>query len=161
MKTEPPPSLETVLDLMLDAVCVVDADGCFVYVSAACESIFGYTQEEMIGRQMMELVAPEDRERTLLAAQQVMSGQPSLHFENRYIRRDGQRVDIMWSARWSEDDQLRVGVARDITRRKRSESLQEAVYAISEAAHNAADLPSLFEQVHQITSRLIPTPSFF
>ena len=95
MKTEPPPSLETVLDLMLDAVCVVDADGCFVYVSAACESIFGYTQEEMIGRQMMELVAPEDRERTLLAAQQVMSGQPSLHFENRYIRRDGQRVDIM------------------------------------------------------------------
>lgn len=161
MKTEPPSSLETVLDLMLDAVCVVDADGCFVYVSAACESIFGYTQEEMIGRQMMELVAPEDRERTLLAAQQVMSGQPSLHFENRYIRRDGQRVDIMWSARWSEDDQLRVGVARDITRRKRSESLQEAVYAISEAAHNAADLTSLFEQVHQITSRLIPTPSFF
>ena len=161
MKTESRPSLETVLDLMLDAVCVVDAEGHFVYVSAACESIFGYTQEEMIGRQMMELVAPEDRERTLLAAQQVMSGQPSLHFENRYIRRDGKRVDIMWSARWSEGDQLRVGVARDVTGRKRSESLQETVYAISEAAHNTADLTSLFEQVHQITGRLIPAPTCF
>lgn len=161
MKTENPPSLATVLDLMLDAVCVVDVKGRFVYVSAACERIFGYTQDEMIGRVMIDMVAPEDRERTLEAAKHVMSGQLSLHFENRYIRKDGQRVDIMWSARWSEGDQLRVGVARDITQRKHFESLQAAVYAISEAAHNTADLASLFEQIHLIVGSLIPAPSFF
>lgn len=161
MTTENPPSLATVLDLMLDAVCVVDATGHFVYVSAACERIFGYTQDEMIGRAMIDMVAPEDRERTLEAAKQVMSGQLSLHFENRYIRKDGQRVDIMWSARWSEDDQLRVGVARDITQRKHFESLQAAVYAISEAAHNTADLAALFEQIHLIIGSLIPAPNFF
>ncbi len=161
MKTETHPSLATVLDLMLDAVCVVDAAGRFVYVSAACESVFGYTPEEMLGRQMMELVAPEDRERTLQVASQVMAGQPSLHFENRYVRKDGTLVDIMWSARWSENDQLRVGVARDITRRKYSESRQAAVYAISEAAHTTADLAALFEQIHLIIGRLLPTPGFF
>ncbi len=161
MKTTSPPSLATVLDLMLDAVCVVDATGHFVYVSAACESVFGYTPQEMVGRQMMELVAPEDRERTLQVASQVMAGQPSLHFENRYVRKDGTLVDIMWSARWSESDQLRVGVARDITRRKYSESRQAAVYAISEAAHTAADLAALFEQIHLIIGRLLPTPGFF
>lgn len=161
MKTENPPSLATVLDLMLDAVCVVDATGRFVYVSAACEAIFGYTPQEMVGRQMIDMVAPEDRERTLQAATRVMSGQPSLHFENRYIRKDGAPVDIMWSARWSECDQLRVGVARDITRRKASESRQAAVYEISEAAHSTSDLAALFEQIHLIIGRLIPAPGFF
>lgn len=161
MTTENRPPLATVLDLMLDAVCIVDVSGRFVYVSAACERIFGYTQDEMIGRSMIGMVAPEDRERTLQSAKRVMSGQPSLHFENRYVRKDGQLVDIMWSARWSESDQLRVGVARDITQRKRSESLQAAVYAISEAANNSTDLASLFEQIHLIIGRLIPAPGFF
>ena len=161
MNTENTPSLATVLDLMLDAVCVVDAAGRFVYVSAACEAIFGYTPEEMVGCLMMDMVAPEDRERTLQAATQVMSGQPSLHFENRYIRKDGTPVNVMWSARWSEADQLRVGVARDVTRRKYFETRQAAVYAISEAAHNTADIAALFEQIHQIIDKLIPTPGFF
>ena len=31
-------------DLLLDAICMVDKDGRFVFVSAACERIFGYTQ---------------------------------------------------------------------------------------------------------------------
>lgn len=156
-----PPPLTSVLDLLLDAICVVDAQGHFVYVSAACEGVFGYTPEEMIGRPMMDLVAPEDRERTRLTAEDVMSGQPRQHFENRYVRKDGKRVDIMWSARWSEVDQVRIGVARDITKRKRAESLQAVMYAISEAAHNnEIDLPALFQQVHRMVAELLPAVSF-
>jgi len=156
-----PPPLASVLDLLLDAICVVDAQGRFVYVSAACEGVFGYTPEEMIGRPMMDLVAPEDRERTQLAAEDVMHGQPKQHFENRYLRKDGRRVDIMWSARWSEADQVRIGVARDITKRKRAESLQAAMYAISEATHDTEiDLPALFQDVHRMVAELLPAVRF-
>lgn len=156
-----PPPLASVLDLLLDAICLVDAQGRFVYVSAACEGVFGYTPEEMVGRTMMDLVAPEDRERTRQAASEVMSGQPKLHFENRYLRKDGKRVDIMWSARWSEADQVRIGVARDITKRKRAESLQATMYAISEAAHDSEiDLPALFQQVQRMVAGLLPAVSF-
>jgi PAS domain S-box-containing protein len=107
--------LANVMDLMLDAICVVDVDGRYLFVSAACERIFGYTPEEMLGRPMIELVYPPDRERTLAAAAEIMAGQPKPHFENRYVRKDGQVVHIMWSARWSEADQARIAVARDIT----------------------------------------------
>ena len=103
------------LDLLLDVVCVVDRNGYFVAVSAACEKVFGYTQEELIGKPMIELVLPADRGRTLLAAAGVMAGNPLRNFENRYVRKDGKVVDIMWSASWSEGDQLRLAVARDIT----------------------------------------------
>lgn len=157
---KPYAQLSNFVDLMLDAVCVVDAQGCFVFVSAACERIFGYTPEEMMGRVMLDMVLPEDRLRTLQAAREIISGQPKPHFENRYVRKDGQIVHIMWSARWSEVDQLRIGVARDITERKQAELMQAALYSISEAAHAAEDLLALFKRIHQIIGELLPALNF-
>lgn len=161
MKSGTHDALANVIDLLLDAVCVVDAEGRFIYVSAACERVFGYKPEELIGRAMIELVVPEDRERTLQAAREIMSGQPKLNFENRYRRKDGQIAHILWSARWSEGDRVRIAVARDITARKRAELLQAALYAISEAAHAAQDLFALFRQIRQIIGELLPIRSFF
>lgn len=151
------PAFSSVIDLLLDVVCVVDAEGHFVFVSAASESIFGYTPEEMIGRRMIDMVMPEDRERTLQAARRVMAGDVHLHFENRYLRKDGKPVDIMWSARWSETDQVRVAVARDITARKRAGRMQAATYEISEAAHMAEDMVALFQRIHRIIGELLPS----
>ncbi len=153
----PPAAL---IDLLNDAVCAVDAAGRFVYVSAACERIFGYTPEEMVGTAMIDLVAPEDRARTRAAAVAVMAGAAQHNFENCYLRKDGRRVHIMWSARWSESDSLRIAVARDVTERKREESMRAAMYAISEAAHAAKDLLSLCQLVHRIVNELLPAPGF-
>jgi len=147
-------------ELLLDAVCMVDASGCFVFVSAACESIFGYSQQEMIGKRMIDLVAPVDRERTLAAARNIMNGQSHINFENRYLRKDGSIVHIMWSARWSEADQLRVAVARDVTALKQAQAMQTALYAISEAAHASEDLADLFERSHTIIGALLPASCF-
>ncbi|MNW05290.1 PAS fold protein [compost metagenome] len=58
--------------------------------------MFGYTQDELIGQQMIEMVHPADRQRTLDAAREIMRGQPNPNFENRYLRKDGQVVHIMW-----------------------------------------------------------------
>jgi len=155
------PSLASVMDLLLDAICVVDPQGRFVFVSAASERIFGYTAEEMIGRLMIDLVFHEDRARTLNAVDEIVEGRHKPHFENRYVRKDGRIVHIMWSARWSEADQVRVAVARDVTERKRAESMQAALYAISEAAHSSEDLVALFERIHQIIGSLLPAINFF
>jgi diguanylate cyclase (GGDEF)-like protein/PAS domain S-box-containing protein len=161
MKTDRyvPPS--KIMDLLLDAVCVVDMQGRFVFVSAACEQIFGYTPEEMIGRPMIDFVFPEDRAKTLEVAAKVVAGQPLLHFENRYLRKDGQVVHVMWSARWSEAEQMRFAVARDITDRKRADALQASLYAISDAAHSTEDLDVVFQRIHRIMGALLPADRFF
>ena len=151
---------ENLVDLLLDAICVVDTCGRFVFVSAACQRIFGYSPEEMLGKSMIDLVHPEDRHQTLLAAKEVMDGISKPHFDNRYLRKDGSIAHILWSARWSEDDQVRIAVAHDITERKRSEALQTALYGISEAAHSAKDLAGVFEQVHQLLAELLPAIRF-
>ena len=130
--------------------------GRFIYVNAAFERIFGYTAEEIAGRNMIDLVLPEDRARTLRAASDIMAGEPKFSFENRYLRKDGQVVHIMWSARWSENEKVRVAVARDITRRKRAEAMQAAMYAMSEAVHVATDPFGLFALAHRIVGNLLP-----
>ena len=148
------------IDLLLDAVCAVDKQGRFVFVSAACERIFGYTPDELIGQPMIDLVHPADRQRTLDAAREIMDGEPKLNFENRYLRKDGQVVHILWSARWSEVDQLRIAVARDITERKQAEARQAALYAISEAAHATEDLLALFQRIHLLIGEWLPALNF-
>ena len=148
------------VDLLLDAVCVVDSEGRFVFVSAACERIFGYRPDEMVGAMMIDMVAPEDRARTLAAAREIMDGLPKPDFENCYLRKDGSRVHILWSARWSQPDQVRIAVAHDISERKRAEALQAALYAISEAVHTASDLASLYPQIHTIIDKLLPAHGF-
>jgi diguanylate cyclase (GGDEF)-like protein/PAS domain S-box-containing protein len=153
-------SVASFADLLHDAVCMVDAHGKFVFVSAACERVFGFTPAEMVGMAMIDLVAPHDRLRTLLAATAVMGGTPHTHFQNQYVRKDGALVDIMWSARWSDVEQLRVAIARDVTDLKRAEAIQAALYAISEAAHATDDLDTLFARSHEIIGALLPIASF-
>lgn len=160
MQSPNPAPLASYMDLLLDAVCAVDKQGRFVFVSAACERIFGYTPDELIGRSMIELVHPADRQRTLAAAGEIMGGDPKHNFENRYLCKDGCVAHISWSARWSEVDQLRIAVARDITERKQAESRQAALYAISEAAHAAEDLLALFKRVHLLIGEWLPALNF-
>lgn len=116
------PTLPGLMNLLLDAVCVVNEQGVFLSVGGACEHIFGYRPEEMIGRQMLELIHPDDRERTMKAVGRLMNGHLQYDFENRYIRKDGSIVYIMWSARWYKDQKIRVAVARDVSERRARES---------------------------------------
>ncbi len=152
--------LANVLDLLVDAICIVDAEGRFLFVSGAGRTIFGYEPEEMIGRPMIELVHPDDRARTLAAVDEIVTGVQLPCFENRYVRKDGQTVHIMWTARWSPTWQMRVAVARDVSARKHAEDKQAALYAISEAAFGAEDLDGLFARSHDIIGRLMPADGF-
>lgn len=144
------------IDLLLDAVCVVDKEGHFQFLSTGAERIFGFPVAEMLGRSMLDFIHPDDIQKTLNAAAAINAGQLRLDFENRYIRKDGQIVYLLWSARWSADKQQRVAVARDITKLKRAESRQRALYAISEAAFAAEDLAALYAELLAIVQQLMP-----
>ena len=151
---------EKMADLLIDMICTVDAEGNYVYVSAASKKVLGYSPDEMLGRNMLEFLHPDDRERTLEHARTVMAGKQHNDFENRYIHKDGRVVDLMWSASWSEEDGVRLAVARDITALKRSNRRQEAMYKISEAARSAEDLPTLLREAHRTVEKLLPGERF-
>ncbi|MCG5509043.1 diguanylate cyclase domain-containing protein [Ectothiorhodospira lacustris] len=109
------------LNLMLDAVFVVDEDSKIVFVSDACETLLGYRADELIGTSITDYMHPDDLVATRASIAQVMNGQPHVDFSNRYIHKDGAVVHILWSARWSEENGVRIGVARDVTALKQAE----------------------------------------
>lgn len=148
------------LDLLLDVVFLVDAEGRVAYVSAACNAVLGYTQQELMGRRLLDFVAPEDHERTRAEGQRVLSGESRAGFENTYLHKSGRRVRLMWTARWSEADQMRVGVARDVTQRRQLEAVQTVTFALFEATSKVNDTASLFQQVHDALRRVIPVETF-
>lgn len=149
--------LDTYVDFLLDAVCVVDDQGRFVHISAGGERVFGYRPEEMVGQPMIGFVHPDDRERTLQTAAEVIGGAEKIGFENRYVRKDGSIAYLSWSARWSETDRLRVAVARDVGERRLASLRQAAVYAISEAAHGDGEPDTLFGKIAGILGELMPS----
>ncbi|MDQ3494191.1 MAG: ATP-binding protein [Pseudomonadota bacterium] len=134
-----------IMDHSLDVICAVDGEGRFVEVSAAALSLWGYAPSELVGRAYADLVHPDDVASTAKAAGEVMAGQPTGDFSNRYLRKDGSPVDIDWSAIWSEADGMMFCVARDATRRKQAE---QAVLALN------AELQANGEQLQQSNREL-------
>ena len=115
------PPLSEVLDLLPDAVCIVDIDGRFLFVSASFERILGYTSEEAVGLCTFDLVHPEDRAATMNAAKDVMAGELQRHFRNRYIHKHGHIVDIQWSAQYLSEYGVRIATAREVTELRQAE----------------------------------------
>ncbi|WP_295364339.1 PAS domain S-box protein [Arenimonas sp.] len=116
-----------VLENSLDVICVIDANGRFQQVSNACQSLWGYTPGELVGRAHYDLAHPDDRAHTLREGAAVLAGRPTVDFRNRIVARDGRVVAMQWSAVWSARDRMMFAVARDVTEAERSaEALREA-----------------------------------
>jgi PAS domain S-box-containing protein len=113
--------LTKVMDSSLDMICAVNEDGFILQISAACQAILGFSPKELIGKRIFDFVYHEDVVKTKESAQEVMRAQKVSNFENRYVRKDGSLVTIMWATRWDPVDRIRYGVGRDATEMKKAE----------------------------------------
>ena len=103
------------IHLMLDTVFVVDRDNQIVFVSDACQALLGYRPDELVGTPITQYMHPDDLAATRASIIRVMNGQSHIDFRNRYIRKDGVVVHILWAACWSEEVGARISVARNVT----------------------------------------------
>ncbi|WP_242917249.1 PAS domain-containing sensor histidine kinase [Pontibacter liquoris] len=102
-----------------DMLCAIDKDGRFVQVSQACKHLLGYEPHELEGKRYLDVISPEDKAAAMEIAQNVIQGgYTASDIENRYVQKNGKKVWIMWSVTWSEEDQLMLCIARDVTGRK-------------------------------------------
>ncbi|MBI5548457.1 MAG: PAS domain S-box protein, partial [Deltaproteobacteria bacterium] len=117
--------LDSFFELALDGLCIIDAQGRFLRLSRAWESILGYPLEELLEKPFMDFVHPEDVEPTRRAFADVQAGKPVLNFVNRYRRRDGTYRWLEWRAS-PFIGPFNYASARDITDRRRAEEARLA-----------------------------------
>jgi len=122
------------IELATDLVAVGNAKGEMTYVSPSIESICGYTPAEVLGRDFVEFVHPDDRPsasanlaRLLRHPDEVRSS------ELRYRHKAGHWLTLQTSSRNLLNDPAVAGIvvrARDITAQRRVESELESKNAI-------------------------------
>jgi len=132
--------VDRIFNLSSDLITVADFDGHFTRVNPALEQILGYTREEFLARPYLDLVHPDDRERSAAEAAEIARGRHALSFENRYRHKDGSYRVLEWTATPVVADGLMYGVARDVTARRRAEAEREQLAEEQAALRRVATL---------------------
>ena len=121
-------TLRVISDTALDALILMDSAGQVGHWNSAAERMFGYTREEILGRDLHQLLAPpHDRELYEKARPHFFStGQGAAIgklLELEAVHKDGSRfpVELSVAAVRLRGDWNAVGIVRDITERKRVE----------------------------------------
>ena len=106
--------IEAFLNVNLDMLVLADLDGYFVKVNAKASEILGYQLSELEGKRFLDLVHPEDVEKTLKVLQDLPNGQLVFNFVNRYKTKDGRYRHLEWKAQVGYGKFIYAS-ARDIT----------------------------------------------
>jgi PAS domain S-box-containing protein len=155
--------LDRIFTLSADLITVADFDGHFTRVNPAVEQVLGYTREEVLARPYLDLVHPDDRERTAAEAAALSQGQTTTSFENRYVRKDGSPRVLEWTSTPVVGERLMYAVARDVTERRQAEvelerlaGEQAALRRVATLVARAASPEEVFAAVTEEAGRLLP-----
>jgi PAS domain S-box-containing protein len=102
--------------LSTDIMLVAGFNAEIVATNPAWQEILGWEEAELLGRNFLDYVHPEDRERTVAECAHLASGMRTERFENRYRHRNGAYRWLSWIA--VPDASYIHAVGRDVTEDK-------------------------------------------
>ena len=133
--------LDRFFNLSRDLFCIAGFDGYFKRLNPMWTKVLGYDRTELVSRPYVELLHPDDREKTVAEAEKIEQGETTLSFENRYSAKDGSYRWLQWTATPYPGEQTIYAVARDVTERKVTEAQLEATRRqLQQNAENLAQL---------------------
>ena len=125
--------MRLVLDTAPDAFITLDRDGRIITWNAAAGRLFGWSEEEAVGRTMRELIVPPEHQERHDERRQALidSDSPAAteHFEVEFQRRDGSRFpgEATVSKLEAGGEVFVSGFITDVTERLRREAEREAL----------------------------------
>jgi PAS domain S-box-containing protein len=147
--------LVSVVESSDDAIVSKDLDGVIVSWNRGAERLFGYAAEEIVGKPVTVLMAPEQLDEEPKILEHIRRGERVEHYETIRRRKDGSLIDISLTVSPVKDGEGRVvgasKIARDITERKRADAAltrrmeeQAALYRLTARLHRAASLEDIY-----------------
>ena len=118
--------------LSRDVMLVAGFDGTIAAVNPAWMTTLGWSEDELLSRNFLDLVHPDDLIETQKAAGALAEGNVIGRFDNRYRHKDGSYRILTWTA--APGDGLIIAVARDITAEQdQAAALRHAEEALRQA----------------------------
>ena len=117
--------LTAIVESSDDCIIGKDLDGLVTSWNRGAKKIFDYSADEMIGASITRLIPPERQADEQEILDTIKRGQSVDHFETVRLRKDGERIDVSVTVSPILDTTGQIigvsKVARDITRRKKTE----------------------------------------
>lgn len=111
-----------------DLVWIAGKDGFLKKVNPAVCHRLGYSKEELLSQPITAFIHPDDVEKTIKNRQRLLSGGVLHNFQNRYVCKTGDIVWLEWTSVFIADKEIILGIAKDITDRKKIEKEVEDQY---------------------------------
>ncbi|MEY3499382.1 MAG: hypothetical protein RL308_1051, partial [Bacteroidota bacterium] len=133
-------------DLAFDILMVADEEH-FIKINPTFSKTLGYTQEDMNHFKFIDLIHPDDKQRTKEVIQKHLQGEPIINFRARFICKDGSykwldlnsNIDLSWRIFYS--------VGRDVTQLVELENEQKRV--MEELYENEEKLRLVVENISE------------
>lgn len=148
--------LEAIVRSAPISIDILDADGNVLFWNAEAERLFGWTQQEVLGRPL-PTISESHRAEFQTALRQIFDGESVRGFETKRLRKDGALIDVARSAaplRGSDGNVASaMGIILDITARKRAEdALRHREQWFRQIAEN---IPEVFCVMNRAATELI------
>ena len=105
----------------LDLICISDSESNLKGLNSAFSRFLGYTKKELLNFQFTKFVHNDDAYATNLEILKLNSGIPTIHFENKCLKKDGTILYIHWWAKKDPQTNLIHYIGRNITDFKKSQ----------------------------------------
>ena len=132
------------------AIIALDGDGRVRMWNRGAERIFGWTEDEVIGRANPTIPA-DQQEKYRALVESRMQGQAQAGFETIRLRKDGTRLDVsIWTSPLRDGSGKITGVMTelaDITERKRGEGEREQLLVSERAARAEAGIEKRYRKL--------------
>jgi len=148
-------------------IALTEPGGRFLETNPRLQAMLGYTAEELRQSSFEMLDHPDERRLDMNTTgegnQERLDDQSRM--ERRYLHKDGH---VVWARLTSTviydaggKPQYGLSMVMDITKRKRGEAVQSAIYEISEAANTTENPADLYRSIHRALSALMPAQNFY
>ncbi len=158
--------VRSILDSSPDGITIVDLQGTITDCNPAAWQMMGRrSREEYVGQSILTFLPETARAYAVENAMGMLREGSMRNAEYTLLAVDGREFPAEVSAAMlygvrGEPVGI-VGVLKDVSRRKRAEKVQAAVYRISESTGAAYDLQDLFRAIHGIVGELMPAQNFY
>ena len=141
-----------------DIMYTQDLVGNYTSVNKACVRITGYTAEESVGMNMVQVVAPDYLETARERLAQRLNQKGQFSYEMEIFAKDGHRVTLEVNTRLTYQDGKPSGIqgiARDISERKRAEAERQVISEIVSGIITTSNLNELLNLIHKSISKIL------
>jgi PAS domain S-box-containing protein len=156
---------ESLVEISPVAIVTMDTTEIVTGWNPAATQLFGYTEDEAIGRHIEDLVltTAELRAEGALTTQAALESGQSQR-QTRRARKDGTLVDVEMVMLPLVVDGVRSGfyaIYHDVSARVSAERVQSALRRIAEAASAALDMHEFYAAIHSVVSDLVGVDNFY